>query len=186
MKTQYNQEFDVDALMVAQCDETFLLGTDFIKSKAATIDFLTSEMHWKDEQQTFIMPFVTWVDSSKERLPAQVRLDVGRSFATFSGANARVAVSGKEGETGVFLPTPREDGLLATAVVATIKESCNSVPVLNTNTKTTRPPTRACLGTWIPCDEAMTIMELEEHMQRDLVSDWSDSLKKPATADGTE
>lgn len=75
---------------------------------------------------------------------------------------------------------------MATAVVAMIRGGCISVPVLNTTMKMTRLPTREYLGTWIPCDEEMIILELEGRLQMESVSDWIDSLRKLATEDSTK
>lgn len=176
MRNQYDQEFIVEALMVPACEDTFLLGTDFMASKAAVMDFQTGELTWNDAHDAFIVPFSTWQDGAAMPGPAKVRLASGRCFKTLTNTTARIAVSGQDGETGVFLPAARDDGLMVPAVVATVRGGCIEVPIANSTAKSPRLPTREELGTWIPYSEEMEILGLADGLSQEKVAQWVEGL----------
>lgn len=160
LKSHYDQEFSVDALIVPQVRDAFLIGVDFLVKKAANMDFETSELTWVEEDQMFIMPFMTWDRNTERRMLAQVPIARGSRVQDLATTEVGVAVSAEDGEIGMFIPTPRADQLLVAATLAVARAGSIKIPVVNAMDGPVTLPTKAIMGTWVPTNSDFEVLKL--------------------------
>ncbi|EEY55742.1 uncharacterized protein PITG_09714 [Phytophthora infestans T30-4] len=68
MSSAFGEKVTVDACIVSGCVEEFLLGVDFMKKYGAVMDFENSELRYRDEEQSVIIPFRTYDDIGGARV----------------------------------------------------------------------------------------------------------------------
>jgi len=92
-------------------------------------------------------------------------------------------VAAPKGTTGVFMPKTRNQEvararrwrhLLLAPTIATVREGGITVPILSLMGRTTKLPSKEALGTWVPNDGEMEIMEVTGELNRERVQQWFD------------
>ncbi|KAG6613228.1 Gag-pol fusion protein [Phytophthora cinnamomi] len=92
--------------------------------------------------------------------------------------NVEVAVPAKDGAMGLFMPRVRKQShLLLALTLVTVRDGKAVVPVLNLVGRTPKLPSKGKLGTWVPTDREMDILELDGELDRERVSAWLESLR---------
>ncbi|KAG6619339.1 Gag-pol fusion protein [Phytophthora cinnamomi] len=92
--------------------------------------------------------------------------------------NVEVVVPAKDGAMGLFMPQVRKQShLLLAPTLVTVRDGKAVVPVLNLVGRTSKLPSKEKLGTWVPTDREMDILELDGELDRERVSAWLESLR---------
>jgi hypothetical protein len=85
----------------------------------------------------------------------------------------RVAVEAPDSSLGLLMPKPRsERHLMLAPTLATVRDGSIRVPVLSLAARTTKLPSRETLGTWVPSNEEMEIIEMTGELDRAKVKGW--------------
>lgn len=179
--TEYDQVVLVDALVVEGCHGELLLGNDCLEQHRAVIDYGTKEAVYQDGDLQVILPFSCFRGGAT----SAVRLARGKKLPTQAQTMLRLPVRAADGEVGIFEPaaTSKNSSLLLPAVVAVVRGGSVSVPVLNVLGKRSKLPARHVLGTWVPLDETMTLLESKGELNRERVLTW---LREIQREDGRE
>ncbi|OWY98471.1 hypothetical protein PHMEG_00030758 [Phytophthora megakarya] len=147
----FNEVILVDACIVAGCTDEFLLGVDFMKSRGATMDFNSNEV-------------------------AAVRL-VGRSNLSARAVTPiEVSIAAKDGECGIFIPTRHTGAVTLAATVTTARNGKAWVPAVNPNSRVAKLPNKKELGTWVPVDQDMTVVEMQNELEPTRLQVWLDEM----------
>ncbi|GMF28771.1 unnamed protein product [Phytophthora fragariaefolia] len=93
----------------------------------------------------------------------------------------RMTVDAEDSTTGIFLPKSNsKQHLLVAPTVDTVRNGLVHVAVLNVEGKREKVPAREALGTWIPTDDTMGLLEMNGELQRIRVAEWVATLNKEA------
>lgn len=186
--TQYQQRIEVDALLVEGQGDEFLIGEDWMVAKQVKLDFGGRELKYRDEQgQKVILPFTCYglnsLPTSAGERRAVVRLAKTVKLATNTRSIVRVAVDAADGTTGVFLPKPsNKRHLMLAPTVDTVRGGKVRIAVLNVEGRREKLPAREALGTWIPADADMQILEVNGEFERTRVAEWVSKLREKGAA----
>lgn len=170
----------VDACIVSGCTDEFLLGVDFMQGHGATMDFDRNEVRYREDGRVIVIPFRTGDGASNARVAA-VRMVRKMHIAGSSVVPVEVSVTAKDGEVGVFVPTCSTGAVMLAATVTTAKNGRALVPAINSNSKEARLPSKKELGTWVPLDEKMTILSMNDELDMNRVGQWLDELGDSVT-----
>jgi hypothetical protein len=182
--TQYQQPMVGNALRVDSQTRDFLVGEDWMYDHGVKIDFVASEMKWYDEDAKVVVGFsgIGAVPQPEIRT-AKARLIRRAKVHTQTVHNVKIAVAAPDGRTGVFMPkmrnqdvarTRRWQHLLLAPTIATVRKGGITVPILSLMGRTTKLPRKEALGTWVPNDGEMEIMEVTSELNRERVQQWLD------------
>lgn len=171
----YGQRVSVKACVVKGCTSEFLLGVDFMKQHRAMLDFDANEVRYCERQQRIVIPFRTDADDD-ERKVAPVRL-IGRSkFQHRTVTPMEVAVAAPDGETGVFVPKLHNGMVMLATTVATAYNGKVTVPAIHIGGGKTKLPAKKLLGTWVPLDRDMEVLELDGELDTPRLEEWLNEL----------
>jgi hypothetical protein len=187
-KTQYQQPMVVDALLVDNETRDFLVGEDWMYAQGVKIDFTASEMKWYAEDVKMVVPFTGIGAVPLQGTQAtKVRLVRKAKVKTQTVHNVKLAVPAADGTKGVFMPrvrqadtarTRRQQHLLLAPTVATVVRGEITVPILSLMGRTTKLPGKEALGTWVPDDGDMEILEVTGELDGERVEQWLDQELK--------
>jgi hypothetical protein len=124
-----------------------------------------------------VIPFRTFTGARRTRA-AVVRVATRVKIDTEMVAQVTMAVPAADGELGIYVPVAMRRGSLQLA--ATVVEAyggCVTVPVLNVTGKRVKLPQQEQLGTWLPFDEDMQLLEVSDELRRERVREWMESLR---------
>ncbi|GMF16140.1 unnamed protein product [Phytophthora fragariaefolia] len=83
-----------------------------------------------------------------------------------------MTVNAEDGTSGIFLPKSKsKQHLLVAPTVDTVRNGFGHVAVLNVEGKREKLPAREALGTRIPTDDTMELLELNGELQRTRVAE---------------
>jgi len=187
-KTQYQQPMMVDALLVDNDTRDFLVGNDWMYAHGVKIEFTMSEMKWYAEDVKMVVPFTGIGGAPQpEAQAAKVRLVRKAKVKTQTVHNVKLAVPAADGTTGVFMPRARhqdtakarrQQHLLLVPTVTTVRGGEITVPILSLMGRTTKLPSKEALGTWVPDDGEMEVLEVTGELDRERVKQWLDQELK--------
>jgi len=189
-RTQYQQPMVVNALLVDSETRDFLVGEDWMYDHGVKIDFLASEMKWYNEDAKVVVPFSgIGAASQRDTETAKVRLIRKAKVHTQTVHNVKLAVPAPDGTTGVFMPVARQQQtakarrqqyLLLAPTVAKVSNGEITVPILSLMGHTAKLPSKETLGTWVPDDGEMEILELTGELDKERVRQWLDKEMEAA------
>lgn len=171
----FGEIISVDACVVSGCQDEFLVGVDFTQSHGATMDFTTNEVRYNAGGRAVVLPFRTYHGSGGARI-AVVRMARKIQIAGSTVTPVEVAVTGEDGERGVFVPTKYTGSVMLAATVTTIQEGRALIPAINTSERSAKLPDKRELGTSIPVDDEMTILSLNGELDAARLTAWLDEL----------
>lgn len=171
----FGEMISVDACIVSGCTEEFLLGVDFLTKKKANMDFERSEVKYTEDGRVVVIPFITEQDSSDAKAAA-VRVAGKTRIAARAVTPIEISVAAKDGERGIFIPTHATGAVLLAATLTTAHGGRAWVPAINSNGTPARLPNKKELGTWLPVDDDMTILDVNSHMDISRLDEWIKSL----------
>ncbi|POM58645.1 LOW QUALITY PROTEIN: Hypothetical protein PHPALM_36685 [Phytophthora palmivora] len=181
--TRYRQRVLINALVVDGQGNEMLIGEDWMMEHQAKMDFGKQELVYGDGFGTKVILPCTCCSIPSQRtcqysMAAIVRLARTVKLATNTRSIISIAVAGQEGSTGIFLPKPTfKRHLLLAPTLTTVLNGMAKVAVLNIEGKREKLPARADLGTWIPTNEMMEVLEMNGELQRERVAEWVSKLK---------
>jgi len=180
----------VNALVVVSETRDFLVGEDWMYDHGVKIDFLASEMKWYNEDAKVVVPFSgIGAASQRDTETAKVRLIRKAKVHTQTVHNVKLAVPAPDGTTGVFMPVARQQQtakarrqqyLLLAPTVAKVSNGEITVPILSLMGHTAKLPSKETLGTWVPDDGEMEILELTGELDKERVRQWLDKEMQAA------
>ncbi|ETP43607.1 hypothetical protein F442_09686, partial [Phytophthora nicotianae P10297] len=174
-RSVFGEAIRVDACIVAGCTDEFLLGVDFMKSRGATMDFNRNEVRYSEAGRAVVIPFRT-IDGSGGRRVAVVRMVGKQAIAAKTVTPVEVSVTAEDGERGVFVPLKHVGSVMLAATVTTANNGKAWVPAINANDVPARLPNKKELGTWIPVEDDMTVLSMNEGMSTGRINEWLDGL----------
>ncbi|KAE8989886.1 hypothetical protein PR001_g21649 [Phytophthora rubi] len=186
--TQYQQRVTIDALVVEGQGSEFLVGEDWMVERQAKMDFGARELKYRDSDgRKVILPFtchgVTTLQQAGEQRQATVRLAKTIKLATNTQSVVRVTVDAADGTTGIFVPKAgSKRHLLMAPTLDTVQDGMVRVAVLNIEGRREKLPARAALGTWVPTEDTMKILEMNGELERARVAKWVSTLRKEDAA----
>jgi hypothetical protein len=92
-----------------------------------------------------------------------------------------IAVAGPDGEQGIFIPTQNCGAVMLAMTVTRVRDGKALVPVINLRGERTRLPNKKKLGAWVPLEEDMELLELNDELDPAKVDEWIDTLGDTAT-----
>jgi len=182
--TVYQQRVTVNALLVEGQGNEMLIGEDWMAERQVKLDFGRRELKFLNElDQKVIVPFkchgVRPLLEAPGEWAATVRLAKTVKLPTNARAIVRVAVAAADGTTGLFLPKPlTKRHLLLAPTVDTVRGGTVRVAVLNVEGRREKLPAREVLGTWVPTDDTMTLLDMNGELERKRVAEWVKKLRK--------
>ncbi|ETM33991.1 hypothetical protein L914_18826, partial [Phytophthora nicotianae] len=171
MKTVFGDVIKMDACIVKGCLEKFLIGVDFLKARGATMDFRTNELKYSEAERTVVIPFRTSGATSTVRVAATrmvTKTYLGRRTVT----PIEIAVAAGDGERGVFIPTVQLGSVMLATTVTKVKNGKAWVPAINASDGRVKLLSRKELGTWIPLDDDVEVLEMHGGLGLEQLSDW--------------
>lgn len=168
----YGQRVLLNACVVDGIESEFLVGTDFLEKHEASIDYNSHEVRYGNGRSKVVIPFKTFnheseVGAAVARVVRRTKVD------TQQARSMEVAVPAEDGEIGLFIPTAVNHGnVMVAATLTAAKDGKVSIPVLNVDGKRIKLPGREELGTWIPVDQDMELLEASGAMTRQKVEEW--------------
>ncbi|OWZ08712.1 LOW QUALITY PROTEIN: hypothetical protein PHMEG_00018702 [Phytophthora megakarya] len=174
-ETVFGEALIVDACVVSGCEDEFLLGVDFMRTKGATMDFEKQEIRYGDDGRTVVIPYRTY-DAEGGAKIAAVRMVLTTELSDNAVTPVQVSVTAKDGERGLFIPTRKTGSVLLAATVTTAQGGRAWVPAVNTNTKVAKIPNKKELGTWVPLDDDMEILTVSGKLDDERVKNWVEEL----------
>ena len=175
--TVYGQELRIEALLVAGYDDEILLGADFLNARGALVEFAVRELRYDDGEEAVVVPF----ECCNEGVAAGPgRGRVARTMKVCSGTRglARVSVAGPDGQQGLFVPHHgRWGSALVAPTVGTVQAGQVRVSVVNACGSKAKLPRGAELGTWLPLDDDMELLETAGALSVSAVTQWLATAK---------
>ncbi|KAG1703434.1 hypothetical protein DVH05_007382 [Phytophthora capsici] len=165
----------VDACVISGCTEEFLLGVDFLTDKKANMDFERNEVKYGENGRTIVIPFRT-NDADAGRTTAPARMAGKAQIPANAVTPIEIAVAAKDGERGLFIPTLTTGTVLLAATVTTARNGRAWVPAINANGTPARLPNKKELGTWLPVDEDMEILDVNQNVDPGRMDKWLNNL----------
>ncbi|POM71242.1 Hypothetical protein PHPALM_12211 [Phytophthora palmivora] len=163
MVNVYRQVVKLSACVIHGCTDEFLFGVDFLEKHRTTIDFDGCELKYNERDYEVMIPFQTSNDR-QDATVATVRLPV------------EVAVAMRDGENGVFIPARNHGAVSIATTVTTAKNRKILEPAVNDHSGHIRLPSKTVLSSWIPVDDDMEVLPVNNEFQYERVKDWLDEL----------
>ncbi|OWZ03688.1 hypothetical protein PHMEG_00024532, partial [Phytophthora megakarya] len=174
-RSVFGELVTMDACIVKGCTEEFLLGTDFLKAKGANMDFKRNELRYREDGRAVVIPFRAHDNGSGRRIAA-VRMVGTTHLAARTVTPVEVSVTARDGERGMFVPTHSVGAVLLATTITTARGGRAWVAAVNTNGSPARLPNKKELGTWIPVDEDITVLEMNKAMSTERLDEWLSEL----------
>lgn len=171
----YGQKISVKACIVQGCTSEFLVGVDFMSQHRAILDFNANEVRYREQQQLVVIPFRTDAGDA-DRKVAPVRLAKRTMFAQRTVTPIEIAVTAPDGETGIFVPTNSSGLVMLATTVATARHDKVLVPAVHVAGGKLTLPCKKALGTWIPLDQDMEVLELNGALDPKKLEQWLSEL----------
>ncbi|KAG6623015.1 Gag-pol fusion protein [Phytophthora cinnamomi] len=175
LRSVFDEVITIEACIVSGCTDEFLVGVDFMRTHGATMDFERSEVRYIKSGRSVVIPFRTYDGEGRGRI-AVVRMARKTQLDKFMVAPVEVAVTAKDGENGIFIPTKHTGAVMLAPTVTTVRNGKALVPAINANGEESRLPTKKELGRWIPLDQDVTMLQMNGELRRERVSAWLDEL----------
>ncbi|GMF52879.1 unnamed protein product [Phytophthora fragariaefolia] len=160
--TPYRQRITIDVLVVDTSAEEFLVGEDWMVERQCNMNFRTRELRYIDaDGEKVSCPFTcrgvtTLQQAGRRKALVRVARTAKLGNNTYSIV-VRMTVNAEDGTTGIFLPKSKSKQHLLVA-----------------------PTVDTALGTWIPTDDTMKLLEMNGELQRTGVAEWVATLNKQA------
>ncbi|GMF62798.1 unnamed protein product [Phytophthora fragariaefolia] len=140
-KTQYGQAMVVDALVVEDATEEFLLGEDWMMQNGVKIDFISCEMKWYVDGDKRVVPFSCTKRGKNAGRAVRDRLVQKQQVTTGTCRRVELAVAAPEGTEGLFMPALGvEPHLMLAPTLARVSGGKFVVPVMNLVGRTAKLP----------------------------------------------
>ncbi|GMF42816.1 unnamed protein product [Phytophthora fragariaefolia] len=181
--TQYQQRMTVDALLVDDQGDEFVVGDDWMLEKQVNMDFSKRELKYRDTSgQKIILRFtchgVRTLPQNEERC-AIVRLAKTVKLTTNTRNVICAKVDAVDGTIGVFLPkNGGKRHLMMATTVDSVRNGTVRIAVLNAEGRREKLPAREALGKWIPADADMKNVSMNGEFERARVVEWVTQLRK--------
>lgn len=180
--TQYQQRVIVNALLVDGQGSEFLIGEDWMMEHQVKMDFEKGELKYRDGcGLKVILPFTC----NNLELPTKGERSIAvRMAKTVKLENntvrvLKLRVCSEEGTTGVFIPKPTaKRHLMMAPTVSTVQDGEICVAAMNVEGRREKLPARSALGTWIPTDDTMQLLEMNGELERARVVEWVAKLRR--------
>ncbi|KAG1697434.1 hypothetical protein DVH05_016308 [Phytophthora capsici] len=177
MRSVFGEDISVEACIVKGCGDVFLLGVDFLRSRGATMDSERNEIRYSEEGRVVVVPFRTYGGEKKAKVAA-VRMARRTQLEGRTVTPVEIAVAAADGEVGVFLPTKQTGAVMLAATVTTVRDGKAWVPDINAQESGVRLPSKRELGTWIPMDREMQVLNMSGGLKSSKVKEWLKSLNE--------
>ncbi|KAI9985598.1 hypothetical protein PInf_004979 [Phytophthora infestans] len=161
----------VDACIVKGCYNEFLVGVDFMNDHGAVMDFRTNELKYEEEGRPVVIPFKT-SEAAKGVKVAAVRMARKTQVRGGTVMPIEIAVTGEDGEKGIFIPTVCLGSILLATTMTEVRDGKAVVPAINASGGRVKLPSKKEIGTWIPIEENVEILEMNGVLQRDQLLGW--------------
>jgi hypothetical protein len=171
----FGQTVKVTACIVEGCTSEFLLGVDFRKAHQATMDFAKNEVRYEDSSENVVIPFRTFGGDGRDNV-APVRMVRRARLARSTVTPVEISVAAADGEKGIFVPGECYGSVLLATTVTEARDGKAWVPAINAGGSRVKLPPKKELGTWIPIDKDMKVLELNGEKSRERVSEWLKEL----------
>ncbi|KAE9349463.1 hypothetical protein PR003_g5875 [Phytophthora rubi] len=171
MRTPFGDVVNVEACIVKGCTDEFLLGVDFLRSHRATMDFQMNELRYDESGKTVVIPFRTFDGASGARVAA-VRMAQTKRLGQSTVTAIEVAVEAEDGERGIFVPTHKLGSVMLATTVTVAQNGKALVPAITTGHDRVKLPSKKELGTWIPLDDGIEVLEMNGELQCEQVRKW--------------
>lgn len=172
----FGQEITIDACIISGCTTEFLVGSDFFVQHGAEMDFRKHEMRFTERKREVIVPFRTFQDDGPARVYT-VRAASRTKIDTQRVVPIEVAVAAEDGEVGVFLPRNQRGPVMLGATVSVARGGKAVIPLLNVNGSRIKLPSQEELGTWVPIDEHLEILEMDDQLSTERVHEWVERME---------
>ncbi|KAE9185149.1 hypothetical protein PF002_g26247 [Phytophthora fragariae] len=175
MMNVFGETVTVDACIIKGCEDEFLIGVDFMRSHEAVMDFRENELRYRENERLVVIPFRTFEGPTSGRIAA-VRVARKTHLTSRSVTPIEVAVVAKNGEKGVFVPTTRLGSVMLAATVTEVQDGKVWIPAINGSDGRVKLPSKKNLGTWVPLDEDVTVLEVNGELDHTKLRRWLDVL----------
>ncbi|KAE9038085.1 hypothetical protein PR001_g8115 [Phytophthora rubi] len=152
MVNVYGQKVTIEACIIEECTNEFLVGVDFLGGRRATMDFDRVEVRYAERGQDVIIPFRT-TEAKDDPAVAAVRL--------VSATNLQ--------------------RMLLAAAVTKVEKGKALIPAINTHGGCLKLPTRKELGVWVPINQGIELLTMHGELQPERVQAWLDELGDTST-----
>ncbi|OWZ06759.1 Gag-pol fusion protein [Phytophthora megakarya] len=146
----------------------------------AVMDFNTNEVRYNEEGRAVVIPFRTY-DKKGGATVAAVRMARRTQLDKCTVTPVQVAVTAEDGERGIFVPTKQLGAVMLATTVAEARNGTAWVPAINSSPDEVRLPSKRELGTWIPLDEDMKVLEMNGALQQEKLTAWLNGLDEDDT-----
>ncbi|OWZ09117.1 hypothetical protein PHMEG_00018232, partial [Phytophthora megakarya] len=159
-------------------------NTDHIGSRPNKFPAIGSGKHIKEGASSPQLDHTkTWIDNqaSRSRLkdPSATEINLDRDKCMVKPV--QVAVTAEDGERGIFVPTKQLGAVMLATTVAEARNGAAWVPAINSSPDEERLPSKRGLGTWIPLDEDMKVLEMNGALQQKKLTAWLNGLGEDDT-----
>ncbi|ETK71353.1 hypothetical protein L915_21394, partial [Phytophthora nicotianae] len=154
MRNAFGQTVEVEACIIDECTDEFLIGVDFMRSHKANMDFARNEVRYCAHNTEVVIPFRTEGTDGEAKVAA-VRLVKRTRLAQSAVTPIEVTVAARDGEEGIFVPSRRCGTVMLATTVTRAKDGKVLVPAINVQGGKVKLPAKKELGTWVPIDDDM-------------------------------
>jgi hypothetical protein len=175
MRNAFGQAVTVEACIIDDCTDEFLVGVDFLQHHKATMNFEKNEVRYDEKEQQVVIPFRTDTGDGGAKVAA-VRLVSWTKLTRSAVTPVEVAVAAPDGEQGVFVPTMTCGSVMLAATVTTSQNGKSLVPMINVQGSKDKLPSKKELGVWILLEEGMQVLALSGELDRDNLDAWLNEL----------
>ncbi|KAE8881140.1 hypothetical protein PF010_g20966 [Phytophthora fragariae] len=175
MMNVFGETVTVDACIIKGCEDEFLIGVDFMRSHEAVMDFRENELRYRENERLVVIPFRTFDSPTSGRIAA-VRVARKMHLTSRSVTPIELAVVAKNGEKGVFVPTTRLGSVMLAATVTEVQNGKVWIPAINGSDGRVKLPSKKILGTWVPLDEDVAVLEVNGELDHTNLRRWLDEL----------
>ncbi|ETK84855.1 hypothetical protein F441_10401 [Phytophthora nicotianae CJ01A1] len=144
------------------------------------MDFGSSELRYRDGERVVVVSLRTFDGSGSARVVA-VRIARKTQIESSALMPIEVAVNAVDGERGIFVPTRHVGAIMIAATVTTVRNGKALVPAINSNSSSAKLPSKKQLGTWIPLDDDVQILQMNGELSRSRVNTWISELGHTST-----
>ncbi|GMF22504.1 unnamed protein product [Phytophthora fragariaefolia] len=145
------------------------------------MDFNQNEVLYFEKDLLVVIPFGTEGSDNDETRIAPVRMARQAKLVRRAVTPVWVAVVAPDGEQGVFVPTQNSGAVMLATTVTRVNNGKALIPVINLRGERTRLPNKKKLGTWIPLEKDMELLELNNELEPTCVDEWIESLDDTET-----
>ncbi|KAG3252232.1 hypothetical protein PI124_g3188 [Phytophthora idaei] len=168
MRTEFGEVVQADACVVDGCTCEFLLGVDFMREHEANMDFKKNELCCTENGRMVVVPFRIF---DKE---------TGAKVATVRTVDwvevVEILVTVEDGKKGVFIPTKQFGSGMLAATMTDVRNGKAWVRAINAGRDRVKLPSKKELGTWIPLDEEMEVLEVNGALETNKLMEWLNKL----------